>query len=136
MTWSIIAYAVCCATIPAITLPSSQHARLMSFYVISFFLGLAFGSVYSRFQACTWRLIPPRADIANAMGFAAVAKCAGAGSGNFVAGLILDSFRGFKGQMGQGYGYTGYILLAWVSAFCVFISAGIIMSLARQRRTV
>lgn len=134
MFWSVMAYGLTCCVIPTVSLAPSQDAGLMLFYVISFFLGLTFGSVYSRFQACTWSLIPPHADIGNAMGFAAVTKCAGVGIGNFAAGLILDGFRRRVDIVGQSYGNAGYMAMAWSSAFCVFVSAALVLSISQTRR--
>lgn len=132
--WSIIAYGVTCSLIPIVTLAPTIKIALMMYYVISLFMGFAFGSVYTRFQACTWVLIPPHADIGNAMGFAAVAKCAGAGAGNFLIGLLLDRFRRNYDQVGQSYARVGYVVMSWTSAFCVFVSAAIVISIARKQR--
>merc|ERR1712083_1168651 len=61
-----------------------------AFYILSALLGATFGLVFSRFQDCTWQLLPPNVEFANAMGFSTMWKLLGAGLGNFIAGLILD----------------------------------------------
>jgi len=132
MFWSIISFGVVCCVMPTVSLLRTAHMRLMSFYIVAFFLGLAFGSTYSRFQACTWSLLPPHVDIANAMGFAAVAKLTGVGLGNFIAGFVLDGFRTTVDAGGQNYGSVGYFVMNWSSAVCVFISAALVLSINRK----
>lgn len=135
MFWSCMSFGIACVLIPGVSLPSSPRDRLICFYIVSFFLGSGFGAVYSRFQACVWSLLPPQAEIANAMGFSALSKLAGAGFGNFIAGLILDSFRGFFDPThGQNYNSMGYFVMCWASALCVFISSALVFTIGRQSR--
>jgi|Transcript_50832 hypothetical protein len=137
MFWSCMSFGFVCVIIPGVSLPSSTRDRLICFYVVSFFLGMGFGAVYSRFQACVWSLLPPQAEIANAMGFAALSKLAGAGFGNFIAGLILDSFRGgYDTFHGQNYNSMGYFVMCWASALCVFISSALVFTIGRQSRVI
>lgn len=135
MFLSMFCFGVVCCIMPCVSfLPASQQRRLICFYVVSFFLGLTFGSVYSRMQACTWSLLPANVDIANAMGFAAVAKLVGVGIGNMVAGLILDAFRTTIDVNGQNYSFVGYLVMNWSSAACVFVSAALVLTISRKRQ--
>jgi len=137
MFLSMFSFGVVTCIMPIVSfLPQSERQRLIYFYVVSFLLGLTFGSVYSRFQACTWSLLPPHVDIANAMGFASVAKLVGVGIGNFVAGLILDGFRTTVDMNGQNYGFIGYLVMNWSSAGCVFFSAALVLTYARKRKSL
>merc|ERR1719313_413700 len=130
----MVSFGAVCCVMPCVSfLPASQDHRLVAFYVVSFFLGLAFGSVYARFQACTWSLLPPHVDVANAMGFAAVAKLVGIGIGNFAAGFILDGFRASVDKTGQSYNFVGYMVMNGSSAGCVFISALLVLTIAGKR---
>jgi len=62
------------------------------FYVMASMMGFAFGTVFSRFQDCTWQLLPANCDMANSMGFNVMSRNAGVGFGNFLAGMALDLF--------------------------------------------
>jgi len=96
--------------------------------VIAGVMGATFGSVYSRFQDCTWQLLPPQADVANAMGFATMCKLLGAGVGNFIAGVILSYFTREPstihltrdGGVMESYKVSGYIIMCALSAGCSF----------------
>lgn len=135
MYLSAVAFGLACTLIPVVGVPRSKSVRLIGFYVVSFVLGLSFGAVYSRFQSCIWSLLPPHVDVANAMGFAALAKLGGAGCGNFLAGLILDAFRQkHHASHGHSYSNVGWILMTWLSAACVFLCAYLIIGIERLRR--
>mmetsp|Transcript_85130 Transcript_85130/g.155132 ORF Transcript_85130/g.155132 Transcript_85130/m.155132 type:complete len:699 (-) Transcript_85130:51-2147(-) len=130
MMVSIAGFGVVCAAIPAVSIPAKQHERLSLFVLIAGSLGLTFGSVYSRFQACTWSLLPRNVDYGNAMGIAAMAKVVGCGVGNFIAGVILDCFR----QSKDNYNVEGYFVMSWASAFAVILSAIILSGINRKKR--
>lgn len=135
MILSIFGFGIVCAVIPATSIPAKQHERLTCFVLIAGALGTTFGSVYSRFQACTWSLLPRNIDYGNAMGFAAVAKVVGCGVGNFVAGMILDFFRHSKDNgPWDNYDVMGYCVMCWASAFVVILSAVILISINRKKR--
>jgi hypothetical protein len=137
MFWSCMAFGIGCVLIPGVSLPAMPEHRLICFYCVSFFMGMGFGAVYSRFQACVWSLLPPQAEIGNAMGFAALSKLAGAGVGNFIAGFILDSFRGVIDPIhGQNYNSMGYFVMCWASALCVFIASALVFTIGRQNRVI
>lgn len=134
MIASTIAFGCLCAVVPAVCLPASVGQRLVALYVVSGFLGLSFGGVYSRFQTCTWSLLPSGVNVANAMGFAAVMKVTGCGLGNFIAGLILDTFR--VGGNVEHMGTVGYILMSWFCALCVFVCVCLITGIRRGQKRV
>jgi len=119
MVFSTAFFAVVCATIPMTGLFRTYSVRVATFYTLAAFFGCSFGSVYARFQDCTWSLIPSGADIANLMGFAAMAKLIGIGIGNFVAGLILDSYTTGR----DTYEIKGYVVMCFFCATMVGISA-------------
>eukprot|EP00930_Biecheleria_cincta_P059550 TRINITY_DN4525_c0_g1_i1.p2 TRINITY_DN4525_c0_g1~~TRINITY_DN4525_c0_g1_i1.p2 ORF type:complete len:107 (+),score=11.70 TRINITY_DN4525_c0_g1_i1:143-463(+) len=56
-------------------------------------MGYEFGTVYPRFQDCTWQVLPANCDVAKNMGFNVMSRNAGLGFGNFLAGMALDVFR-------------------------------------------
>merc|ERR1719335_370218 len=121
MVLSTALFAVVCAAIPITGCFPSYNARMVSFYMLASVFGFAFGSVYARFQDCTWSLLPPSADIANLMGFAAMAKLAGIGIGNFIVGLILDMYQNGSGS--HSYAFRGYVLMCFFCATVVGLSA-------------
>merc|ERR1719487_2974945 len=114
--------------IPCVGLFNELDTRLGVFYAIASFFGLAFGSVYARFQDCTWSLLPVGTDIANLMGFAAMNKLAGVGIGNFVVGLILDKFASGR----DTYRFSGYVVMCFFCAFVVGVAAVIAWSVGRM----
>lgn len=139
MIASTVSFGVACIAIPLACLPGSQTTRLVLFYGGACFLGLTFGAVYTRFQACTWVVLPPNINIANAMGFAGVCKVIGCGMGNFLAGVVLDMFRdGGHAADHHGavaYNEYGYLTMAWASAGAVFLSAFLIPGIYRRNGT-
>jgi len=125
MELSTIAFGVVAACIPLTAVPQTVNQRISAFYGISALFGMAFGSVYARFQECTWSILPPRVDVANAMGFAAMSKLAGVGLGNFVAGIILDlAATGHK-----TYSPMGYVVMCLFCSALVFSSAYLIQGI-------
>mmetsp|Transcript_35603 Transcript_35603/g.83235 ORF Transcript_35603/g.83235 Transcript_35603/m.83235 type:complete len:625 (+) Transcript_35603:219-2093(+) len=80
--------------IPIIPLFADRIMRLEVLYVLAIAYGSSFGIAYGRFQDCTWQLLPDRkcGETATLMGFNNMCKLAGAGAGNFIAGLLLDMF--------------------------------------------
>merc|ERR1719410_2653302 len=101
---------------PFVGLLPNITIRTVSFYIIAILFGGAFGSVYSRFQECTWSILPQGIDVANAMGFAAMCKLAGVGVGNFLAGIILDVCNTYSLVL------SGYFIM------CTFCSVVVMMS--------
>jgi len=102
---------------PFIGLLPNITLRTVCFYIIAVFFGGAFGSVYSRFQECTWSILPQGIDVANAMGFAAMCKLAGVGVGNFLAGIILDVCNAHNLVL------SGYFIMCTLCSVVVTISA-------------
>lgn len=91
--FAVISFGVVCILMPLIHwIPQKVH-RAQAFYFLSALLGATFGTVYARFQDCTWQLLPPKVEFANAMGFSTMWKLLGAGLGNFFSGLVLDLFQ-------------------------------------------
>jgi len=139
---SVVAFGVIVLFLPAISLLDNMNSRMQAFYVIAGVMGATFGSVYSRFQDCTWQLLPPQADVANAMGFATMCKLLGAGVGNFIAGVILSYFTREPstihltrdGGVMESYKVSGYIIMCALSAGCSFLSGLLVIWLARKAR--
>lgn len=137
---SVFSFGLVVAMIPFLVLLETIEARRGAFYVLSALMGATFGSVYSRFQDCTWQLLPSNVETATAMGFSTMCKLLGAGLGNFGAGVILEFFqsRGFShhgmpvgaaghvDHMSVAYGPIGYSILCAASATCV-IAAGVLI---------
>mmetsp|Transcript_99898 Transcript_99898/g.187957 ORF Transcript_99898/g.187957 Transcript_99898/m.187957 type:complete len:665 (-) Transcript_99898:87-2081(-) len=128
MVLSTVAFGVVCAAIPVVGLFPKHFQRVVSFYMLAALFGAAFGSVYARFQDCTWSLLRPGVDIANAMGYAAMCKLAGVGIGNFLAGIMLD----FYASGSNSYEYRGYVIMCAFCALVVFISAALAYSVGRM----
>jgi len=137
-TMSVILFAIIILFIPIVAVFKDQTARASCFYVLAGLMGGTFGSVYSRFQDCTWQLLPQNAEVANAMGFATMCKLVGAGLGNFVIGLILSFFakpeeKGMEGTSElESYRTMGYVVMSLVSAACVLSSGGFLCLLLRS----
>jgi len=117
MVYSTVFFGAVAAAMPVVGLLPNVVFRTCTFYAIAVLFGAAFGSVYSRFQECTWSLLPPGIDIANAMGFAAMCKLAGVGVGNFLAGIVLDICNA------RGHNLSGYFIMCTLCAFVVLFSA-------------
>mmetsp|Transcript_21616 Transcript_21616/g.50498 ORF Transcript_21616/g.50498 Transcript_21616/m.50498 type:complete len:615 (+) Transcript_21616:210-2054(+) len=128
MISSTAAFGAIALAIPFQGLFPTQGQRVVAFYIVAALWGLSFGSVYARFQECTWSLLPSGVDIANAMGYAAMCKLAGVGIGNFVAGYILDGF--VKGH--HSYQLRGYFIMCACCAIAVFASAGLAYTIAEM----
>jgi len=102
---------------PFVGLLPNIALRTVCFYIIAVLFGGAFGSVYSRFQECTWSILPRGIDVANAMGFAAMCKLAGVGIGNFLAGIILDVCNMHSLVL------SGYFIMCTLCSVVVMMSA-------------
>mmetsp|Transcript_46197 Transcript_46197/g.100387 ORF Transcript_46197/g.100387 Transcript_46197/m.100387 type:complete len:671 (+) Transcript_46197:164-2176(+) len=146
---SMIAFGLLALGIPAITLLETLESRDCAFHIVAALFGIAFGSAFTRFQDITWQLLPPGADVANAMGFNVMSRLLGLGIGNFLAGLILDSFylggsftnpastwQHYKGwhleysneKVEPVYSPFGYVVMCTCCAMCVFASSAIAYS--------
>lgn len=121
MVAATVTFGIVCLVIPVVGLVPGTPHRIDLFYLVAVAFGSAFGSVYARFQECTWSILPPKVDIANAMGFAAMCKLAGVGLGNFFAGIILDYYAKDK----ETYRLTGYGIMCVSCASVVFVSAAL-----------
>jgi len=126
MVFSTILFGAVAAAIPFDGFLPTLTIRKVCFYFISVAFGFSFGAVYARFQECTWSLLPAGVDVANAMGFAAMAKLAGVGIGNFFAGIILDVFSAKDSEQDYGeqdYSLSGYLLMSLFCSFVVLLAA-------------
>lgn len=113
---------------PMIWIFPTVSLRIMAFYVYSVGFGLAFGCAMSKFQECTWYLLEPGMDVANAMGFATMCKLAGVGFGNFAAGVLLNCY--YKG--GNEIDFIGYLSMCSFCALVLFLSAFGVFGVAQQ----
>jgi len=86
------AFAAFAVSPPFSTLFPTEEESFTYWYAIALVWGFSFGSAYTRFQDCTWQLLPPDADLAHSMGFNVMSRNAGLGAGNFLAGVVLDCF--------------------------------------------
>mmetsp|Transcript_139197 Transcript_139197/g.388397 ORF Transcript_139197/g.388397 Transcript_139197/m.388397 type:complete len:648 (-) Transcript_139197:81-2024(-) len=122
MVLSTILFGAVAAAIPLVGLMPTVDSRKVAFYVVAILFGFSFGSVYARFQECTWSLLPSGVDVANAMGYAAMCKLAGVGIGNFFAGIILDCSALSSEDSDAGYSLTGYLIMCFICAGVVLLS--------------
>jgi len=135
---SVIGFGVAALLMPFVYLFPTQEARINAFYIISALLGATFGCCYARFQDCTWQLLPPNVETANAMGFSTMWKLLGAGLGNFAAGLVLDFFQdptvGVSDDKAALIGYSkfGYIAVCVASAVLAFFAGGLVLMLPKR----
>eukprot|EP00747_Dinoflagellata_sp_TGD_P201907 gnl/TRDRNA2_/TRDRNA2_75390_c0_seq1.p1 gnl/TRDRNA2_/TRDRNA2_75390_c0~~gnl/TRDRNA2_/TRDRNA2_75390_c0_seq1.p1 ORF type:complete len:480 (+),score=61.34 gnl/TRDRNA2_/TRDRNA2_75390_c0_seq1:778-2217(+) len=127
---STIAFGAAALCIPMIALFQSSRMRMVAMYIIAGALGLSFGSVYARFQECSWSLLPPGVNTGNALGFAAMCKLVGVGLGSFLAGFALDCRSNGRDQ----YLVSGYVLMCIGCAVVVAISALLIDSIGRTEQ--
>jgi len=88
----IVVFAVVAFAMPFMASIPDRTWKEDYFYIMAAMMGYAFGTVFSRFQDCTWQLLPANCDMANSMGFNVMSRNAGVGFGNFVAGMVLDLF--------------------------------------------
>jgi MFS family permease len=136
MVMSTALFGFTCLLIPCTGLFDDAETRLRTFYMVACLLGVSFGSVYSRFQDCTWSLLPTKTDVANLMGFAGMSKLAGVGIGNFAIGMILDAFIMDPSRVSVGgnehYEFRGYLWMCGFCAFVVGIAAVLVYSVGRM----
>lgn len=122
MVVSTVVFGAVAAAIPMVGVLPTLFTRKAAFYFVAVFFGLSFGSVYARFQECTWSLLPKGVEVANAMGFAAMCKLAGVGIGNFFAGIILDMFSPGEAEQ-TSYSLGGYLIMCFFCSAVVLLSA-------------
>jgi hypothetical protein len=120
MLISVLCYGVGCILSPLVYLAGTVSARIWLFYGVTAFMGVCFGSCYTRFKSCSWILLPPGVDVGNAMGVTASSQLVGVGIGNFCVGVILEQFK-IQGE--DHNSITGYVLMCFFSAFCAFLAA-------------
>lgn len=130
MVASTVLFGLVVLMIPTAALVTSLTWRIVYFYIIGSAFGFSFGSVYARFQECTWSVLPPDVDIANAMGFAAMCKLAGVGIGNFVVGFILDAFSEGPEQ-DHHYQLIGYVIMCFFCTFVVLVAGALAHTLGK-----
>lgn len=141
--FAVMSFGVVCILLPFVTFFPQKANRAQAFYFLAALLGATFGSVYARFQDCTWQLLPQNVEFANAMGFSTMWKLLGAGLGNFIAGLILDLFPtdhprwdaptapGEKSKL-IAYQLGGYMAVCWISALLAFATGGLVLTIPRK----
>jgi len=137
--FATLSFGVVCVLMPFVHFFPHEGDRAKAFYVLASGLGATFGSVYARFQDCTWQLLPPKIEFANAMGFSTMWKLLGAGLGNFIAGLVLDLFQSDKPLPLDivntrqtnlvGYKIGGYMAVCWGSAVLAFITGFLVLTI-------
>lgn len=128
MIYAVIAVGATNMLAPLIWIFPTVAIRILAFYVYSVAFGLAFGCAMSKFQECTWSLLAPGVDIANAMGFATMCKLAGVGFGNFAAGILLNHHH----IGGNQIEFAGYLTMCSFCAFVLFLSAYGVLGVAQQ----
>uniref|UniRef100_A0A7S0B329 Major facilitator superfamily (MFS) profile domain-containing protein n=1 Tax=Pyrodinium bahamense TaxID=73915 RepID=A0A7S0B329_9DINO len=137
--FATMSFGIVCVLMPFVSFFAQKANRAQAFYVLSALLGATFGSVYARFQDCTWQLLPPNVEFANAMGFSTMWKLLGAGLGNFIAGLVLDLFQK-KQQLPPdadtlhathlvAYQIGGYYAVCFGSAFLAFVTGALVLTI-------
>lgn len=88
----IVIFALVAVAMPFMAMIPDETWKEDYFYCMAMMMGFAFGTVFSRFQDCTWQLLPANCDMANSMGFNVMSRNTGVGFGNFLAGMALDFF--------------------------------------------
>lgn len=132
-----IGFGIVCLLLPFVYFFHTQLMRARALYILSALLGATFGLVFSRFQDCTWQLLPPNVEFANAMGFSTMWKLLGAGLGNFFSGLILDLCQkdeeflpNTKGKTTLvGYRFIGYLIVCACSGLLSFSAAALVFTI-------
>eukprot|EP00811_Abedinium_folium_P032571 NODE_5605_length_1753_cov_6.674047.p1 GENE.NODE_5605_length_1753_cov_6.674047~~NODE_5605_length_1753_cov_6.674047.p1 ORF type:complete len:531 (+),score=160.56 NODE_5605_length_1753_cov_6.674047:236-1594(+) len=123
-------FAICLLSVPVLSIAETfvhfKILRIEVFYLFTISSGLAFGTVFARFQDALWGALPPDCCIANAMGFSAMCRLAGIGVGNFVAGMILDVYKtGYSEEAmtaSNAYKHRGYSIMCATSAAAVLVA--------------
>jgi len=135
---AVISFGIVCILMPFVHFFPHKANRAQAFYFLAALMGATFGSVYARFQDCTWQLLPPNVEFANAMGYSTMWKLLGAGLGNFLAGLVLDLFQE-KNQLAAdashhntnliAYKIGGYMAVCFGSAFLAFVTGALVLTI-------
>mmetsp|Transcript_33 Transcript_33/g.118 ORF Transcript_33/g.118 Transcript_33/m.118 type:complete len:600 (-) Transcript_33:145-1944(-) len=121
--WTV-AFGMFLPLIPLDAFWQTVELRMNFFYLVAILIGGAFGSVYCKFQECTWSLLPEDSDAANALGFASMCKLLGVGVGNFVGGVILNSFVGSDSSAeARSALFYGYLIQCSLCSTLVLLSA-------------
>eukprot|EP00440_Ansanella_granifera_P066559 gb/GFBE01072187.1/.p1 GENE.gb/GFBE01072187.1/~~gb/GFBE01072187.1/.p1 ORF type:complete len:599 (+),score=108.37 gb/GFBE01072187.1/:1-1797(+) len=137
---SVIVFGLIAISLPFMSFMSTIATKSIYFYVMATVFGLSFGAAFSRFQDCTWQLLPPEVDMATSMGFNVMSRNAGVGIGNFLAGMSLDCFRAGPRDLNLptwvhpeivrqldltvvAYTATGYYVMCGLSGVTVLVSA-------------
>jgi len=141
---AVISFGVVCVLMPFVYFLPHKANRAQALYILGSFLGATFGSVFARFQDCTWQLLPPKVEFANAMGFSTMWKLLGAGLGNFFSGLVLDLFQSDRPLPVDtdikhathlvAYKIGGYMAVCFGSAALAFITGGLVLTIPRKAR--
>eukprot|EP00413_Alexandrium_margalefii_P044357 CAMPEP_0204604854 /NCGR_PEP_ID=MMETSP0661-20131031/58128_1 /ASSEMBLY_ACC=CAM_ASM_000606 /TAXON_ID=109239 /ORGANISM="Alexandrium margalefi, Strain AMGDE01CS-322" /LENGTH=595 /DNA_ID=CAMNT_0051616045 /DNA_START=89 /DNA_END=1876 /DNA_ORIENTATION=- len=137
--FAVMSFGVVCILMPFVHFLPHKATRAQALYFLAALMGATFGSVYSRFQDCTWQLLPPNVEFANAMGFSTMWKLLGAGLGNFFSGLVLDLFQS-AAPLPAGtdvthathlvaYKLGGYMAVCFGSAALAFIAGGLVLTI-------
>merc|ERR550534_1578089 len=124
----MLGFGAASTAIPCASLPASNAQRLVVLYTVAGLQGFFFGAVYASFQTCMWSLLPPHADLANVMGFAALAKVSGCGLGNFLGSSVLHSFSESAAGV-ESIHAVGYSAMCGTCAALIFASAVLLMDL-------
>lgn len=128
MIYAVVAVGAANMLAPLIWTFPTVRVRIAAFYFYSVAFGLAFGCAMSKFQECTWSLLAPGIDVANAMGFATMCKLAGVGFGNFAAGMLLNHYS----TGGSEIDFIGYLTMCSFSSIVLFLSAFGVYGVAQQ----
>lgn len=134
MCW-VIVFAVSELLMPCIVLLQDMWSRTVAFYALSALSGACFGASFTRFQDCTWDILPAGANVANAMGFNVMCRLFGVGLGNFIAGIILDQFPDtnlYPGGSHEGYMPMGYVILCTGSGLLILVSGALITGVIQK----
>jgi len=137
---AVIMFGAIALLFPVMVLFSSFWWRGVYAFGVALFYGFFFGSAYSRFQDCTWMLLPQGVDMASVMGFNVMCRNAGLGAGNFLAGLILECFvaggsswyKSLFESTSTEYSTAGYVWLCTLSGVAVFASSHTITLAAKE----
>mmetsp|Transcript_23583 Transcript_23583/g.42608 ORF Transcript_23583/g.42608 Transcript_23583/m.42608 type:complete len:574 (+) Transcript_23583:60-1781(+) len=137
---SIILFGFVGIFLPFMVLIESQWWRSTYFFSMALLYGFFFGSAYSRFQDCTWMLLPPGVEMANVMGFNVMCRNSGIGLGNFMVGLILECYvvggsslyESLFESTDTNYSTAGYVWMCSISAVAAFASCHVTTMAAKQ----
>lgn len=129
--------------IPCCGLMHKKNLNVIFLTLNTCFYGFCFGGACSRFQDVTWKLLPPTAKWANAMGVQLMFRHVGIAIGCFIGGCVLSFFTIGRADLNDpaylqnGFiGLDGYFSIAGLCVAAILFCAKLMLEAQQLGRPV